>query len=129
MNKYKYPLIVYQSIMYPSVVYKIVSKYNWNNFINSGLNQCNGFENDLKDGFIHLSTHKQLYNTYLKKYNNYNKNHFNIIAVDLNNSDSVKWEKYKNGLIYPHLYSPLILDKNIMWVQCLGKYQFNVDGI
>jgi len=112
-----------------NIVYKIVSKVNWSNFIKSGIKECKGFDNDLTDGFIHLSTHDQLYSTFIKKYNNENKNKYNLLAVDLEQSEDVKWEKAKNGNIYPHLYSPLILDKNIIWVHDLENYQFNANGI
>lgn len=112
--------------MYPRVVYKIVCKTNWSEFIKSGLNECRGFDNDIRDGFIHLSTHEQLLPTFLKKYDIKDKNKFNILAVD---SDKVTWEKAKNGEIYPHLYSPLILGKNILWIYGLENYYFNVNGI
>jgi len=115
--------------MFPNIVYKIVSKVNWSNFIGSGNKECWGFENDLKDGFIHLSTHKQLYPTFIKKYHLENKNSLNIIAVNLRESEKVKWEKAKNGIVYPHLYSPLILGKNIVWIYDLEKYHFNADGL
>ncbi len=114
--------------MLPNIVYKIVSKVNWNNFINSGIKECKGFDNDLKDGFIHLSTHKQLYYTFIKKNNLKDKNQFNLLAVDLRKSEHVKWEKAKNDIVYPHLYSPLILNKNILWIYPLEKYQFNAKG-
>lgn len=116
-----------------NIAYKIVSKVNWNNFIKSGAKECNGFDNDLIDGFIHLSTHKQLYDTYIKKYGSVNKlkdkNKFNLLAIDLIECKNVRWEPAKNGLIYPHLYSPLILEKNILWVCGLENYQFNANGI
>jgi uncharacterized protein (DUF952 family) len=112
-----------------NIVYKIVSKVNWTNFIKSGAKECKGFDNDLKDGFIHLSTHEQLYSTFIKKYNLSNKDKFNVLAVDLNESEIVKWERTKNGNTYPHLYSPLILNKNIVWVYGLENYQFNANGI
>lgn len=115
--------------MTSNIAYKIVTKINWNNFIKSGVKECKGFDNDLIDGFIHLSTHEQLYPTFIKKYNIKDKEKFNLISVDLTLSKNVKWEKAKNGIIYPHLYSELILDQNIMWVFDLKEYQFNANGI
>lgn len=112
-----------------NIVYKIVSKVNWTNFIKTGAKECKGFENDLRDGFIHLSTHKQLYPTFIKKYNPTDKKKFNVLAIDLKECEHVKWELAKNGIIYPHLYSPLILNKNILWIHVLDNYQFNVDGL
>jgi hypothetical protein len=34
--------------MYPNIVYKIVSKVDWNAFIKTGLKECKGFNNDLE---------------------------------------------------------------------------------
>lgn len=112
------------------IVYKIVTKVNWNNFILSGAKECKGFDNDIKDGFIHLSSHKDLYSTFICKYKSESvKNTCKLIAVDLDLSNNVKWEKGKNGILYPHLYSSLVLNKNIIWVIDLENYQFNVNGI
>jgi uncharacterized protein (DUF952 family) len=112
-----------------NIVYKIVSKVNWNKFIKSGSKECKGFDNDLKDGYIHLSTHEQLYPTFIKKYELKNRSKFNVLAVDLNESENVKWERAKNGIVYPHLYSPLIQGKNIIWICGLECYQFDANGI
>jgi uncharacterized protein (DUF952 family) len=57
------------------------------------------------------------------------KDKFNILAVDLNVSENVKWELAKNGSTYPHLYFPLILNKNIIWIYGLENYQFNANEI
>ncbi len=113
----------------PNIVYKIVPKVNWSSFIKSGAKECKGFDNDLRDGFIHLSTHEQLYQTFIKKYNIEDKNQFNLLAVDLKLSENVKWEKAKNGIIYPHIYSSLIPGKNIVWVYPLEFFQFGADGL
>ncbi len=115
--------------MLSNIVYKIVSKINWYNFIKTGAKECRGFDNDIKDGFIHLSTHEQLYSTFIKKYDPKNISDFNLLAIDLHQSECVKWGKGKNGILYPHLYSPLILEKNIVWIYPLEKYQFGANGI
>ncbi len=115
--------------MFPNVVYKIASKNNWSKFIYSGLDECMGFDADLKDGFIHCSTHEQLYPTFIKKYNLSEKYKFMLIAVDLDKVDDVRWTIAKNSNIYPHLYSPLKLSKNILWTYKLENYQFDADGL
>jgi uncharacterized protein (DUF952 family) len=116
--------------MLPSIVYKIVSKTNWNNLVRSGVKICKGFDNDLTDGFIHMSTAEQLHMTFLKKYNNNtsSKNDYNLLGIDLFSLQDVKWEKAKNGLVYPHLYSELVIDKNILWVIGLENYEFNINN-
>ena len=61
---------------------------------------------DLKDGFIHLSTKNQIYQTC--------KNHFfgkeNLIVIyfkikDLENN--LKWEKSRNDDLFPHYYGKI----------------------
>lgn len=106
------------------IVYKFVCKTNWSLFIKSGAKECKGFDNDLTDGFIHLSTYEQLYSTFIKKYSLKDKDKFNILALQLKPTDDVRWEKAKNGNIYPHLYSPLLL-KNVLWVYSLENYHFD----
>lgn len=84
-----------------NLAYKVITKTNWNNFIKLNVSKCYGFDNDIKDGFIHLSTIEQLDRTLdklvpedkfgLKEYKN-----FNILCIDLDNSKGVRWEcKYK----------------------------------
>lgn len=113
----------------PNIVYKIVSKTNWNNFIRSGMRECKGFDNDIRDGFIHLSTHEQLYPTFIKKYKLVDKSKFNLLGVDLGCSKDVRWEKANNGQIYPHLYSNLIIGENVIWVYGMENYQFDANGL
>ena len=126
-------MIISNDIMLPRVVYKIVTKVNWATFIKSGLKETKGFGNDLTDGFKHLSTHEQLHPTFINKFKANSllktKNKFKLIAVDLDLSVGVKWEPDKNGLIYPHLYSTLVLGHNVLWVLNLEKYQFDKNGI
>jgi uncharacterized protein (DUF952 family) len=115
--------------MHCNIAYKIVKKTNWDKFIRSRIKECRGFDNDLIDGFIHLSTHEQIYSTFIKKYSLSDKNKFNLLAIDLKVSNDVRWEIEKNGILYPHLYSPIILDHNILWIYGLSDYQFNANGI
>jgi uncharacterized protein (DUF952 family) len=110
-------------------VYKIVLKKEWDRFIVSGKRECKGFGNDLKSGFIHLSTHGQLYDTYLKKFKKHGDKNLNLIAVDVNLSRDLRWELEPSGIVYPHLYSSLILNENVMWVIGLKSYQFSANGL
>jgi len=100
------------SILVPMIVpkvYKIITINNWRNFITSGNNKCYGFDNDIKDGFIHLSTEKQL-PLVLKKFTNQASVY--KLSIDLNESKGVKWE-YHKGDIYPHIYGYISLIENI----------------
>ena len=110
-------------------VYKIVFKKEWDEFISSGNKECRGFGNDLKDGFIHLSTHSQLYDTYYRRYRRFSPKTLNLLAIDVGLSRDLRWESASNGLTYPHLYSGIILDENLLWTMGLDKYQFSVNGL
>lgn len=112
--------------MQANIAYKIVTKANWNEFLKKGIKNCKGFEND--DKFIHMSTREQLGSTLAKKYSSMEKRNYNLLCVNLSPPSVVKWEKAKNGLTYPHLYSDLIIGENIVWVMCLEEYKFDEHG-
>jgi len=99
-----------------STGYKIVPKVIWNTFINSGAKEWKGFGNDLKDGYIHLSTRDQLYNTYIRRNKMEEIGDFNLIAINLGVARGLKWQIGKNGFTYPHLYSTIDPEKDVMWV-------------
>ena len=100
-----------------AIGYKIVTRVNWTSFIESKKTECYGFDNDLTDGFIHLSTRDQIINTFNNKYRttSTDKDQYNLLAIDLaHNPDIIKYERAKNGLLYPHLMGT-INDKNLLW--------------
>lgn len=102
------------------VAFKIVTKVNWTRFLSSGVRESWGFDKDLVDEFIHLSTEKQLMATLDKNFKSVDKSTLFLIAVNLRKSE-VKWETAKNGLVYPHLYSPLIPGENILWTWSIDE--------
>jgi beta-hydroxylase len=110
-------------------VFKFVPKVSWNGFILTNSPIFKGYGNDIRDGFIHLSTHEQLYSTFTSKYLEQEKCDFKLLAVDINTVDNIKWEKAKNGLVYPHAYSGLLVKRDILWVIDMDNYTFNCDGI
>jgi uncharacterized protein (DUF952 family) len=63
---------------------------------------------DLADGYIHLSTAEQLTETVDKHFAG--QTELWVAEVDLEALDeSVKWEKARGGVLFPHLYGELPL--------------------
>jgi uncharacterized protein (DUF952 family) len=72
------------------MLYKIVNKVKWNALITPGAKIFHGFDNDLTDGFIHMSTAEQLYSTFLKKYNTSGKHEYNVLGIDVHTLTGVQ---------------------------------------
>ena len=94
--------------MLKNIIYKICSQKEWQNAKKIGVYK--GSKDDLRDGFIHFSSEKQVEGTLNK--------HFvgqkNLILLDVDVSllpeAALKWEISRNGEKFPHLYSELNLD-------------------
>lgn len=110
-------------------VFKFVPKLAWNSFILTNDSIFKGYGNDVRDGFIHLSTHEQLYSSFTSRYTEKQKHYFKLLAVDLDEVDDVRWEKAKNGLVCPRVYSGLLVKRDILWVINMDDYMFDCDGI
>ncbi|RDE06537.1 DUF952 domain-containing protein [Sphingomonas aracearum] len=64
---------------------------------------------DREDGYIHLSTHKQLTGTVDKHFAG--QSDLWVAAVDLEAlEDKVRWEESRGDQLFPHLYGTLPLD-------------------
>jgi uncharacterized protein (DUF952 family) len=111
------------------IIYKFVTKANWSAFLKSGATEFKGFDNDLTDGFIHLSTHENLYKTFIKKNKESDKNKFKLLAIDLILVDDIRWGKSSNGVMYPRAYSNLEIDHSILWILDMDNYQFDANGL
>ncbi|MES2755489.1 MAG: DUF952 domain-containing protein [Pseudomonadota bacterium] len=73
-----------------------------------------GSADDLRDGFIHLSTAEQLEGTLAKHYAG--AADLQLAAVDLGAfGASLRWEEARGGQVFPHLYEPLRLDTVIAY--------------
>lgn len=112
-----------------NIAFKVVLKKEWYSFIKSGNKiAADGFGNDITAGYIHLSTHEQLW-CGSSKFANVNKRNYSLLTIDLNQCDDVRWNLKLNKVLgmhelYPCLYSPLILDKNIIWWGNFVKHEF-----
>ena len=88
-------------------VFKILEQKEWFN----REEEYTGSLIDLKDGFIHLSTKNQIYET-CKKYF-FGKENLIVIYFKIKDlEDSLKWEKSRNNDFFPHYYG--FLKKKLM---------------
>lgn len=68
-----------------------------------------GSSDDMRDGFIHLSTAAQLTATVDKHYAG--REDLHVAEIDLEAlGDAVRWEPSRGGEDFPHVYGPLPLD-------------------
>lgn len=91
-------------------VYKIFTESEWNDF--QANNQFKGSADDLRDGFIHLSTEEQI-DEVMKKY--FSGQHPLYVAEfsDLNFLQKLKWEISASGGVYPYLYDSNLLPGDV----------------
>lgn len=87
-------------------VYKIFTESEWNNFQEAG--QFKGSADDLRDGFIHLSTKEQVSGV-IERF--FSGKHPLYIAEFSGPHfiQKLKWENSASGDVYPHLYGVNIL--------------------
>ena len=84
-----------------SFVYKVCSIEEWNKASEKGIYE--GSQVDLEDGFIHLSTKKQLKETVTKHF--FGQERLLLISFSIKNlQDKLKWEISRNGKNFPHYY-------------------------
>lgn len=101
-------------------VYKICTQQEWDQARRAGI--YTGSKDDVRDGFIHLSTSRQLAATLAKHFSSIP----NLVLISLDSVDltpALKWERSRNEELFPHLYDtldpqkalatyPLAIDKN-----------------
>lgn len=85
-------------------VFKIVKRDDWVNALES--DTFSGSDDDLRDGFIHLSTFDQLHRTAEKHFRN-EKDLLLVVFAARELGQNLKWESSRNGDLFPHLYAPL----------------------
>ena len=105
-----------------SLVYKVCTKEEW---VQATVNKFYmGSEIDIKDGFIHLSTKKQLNETVVKHFRG--KNNLIIISFISNKiQDNLRWEESRNGDFFPHYYGNL----ETKLAENIYELHLNADGI
>jgi uncharacterized protein (DUF952 family) len=89
-------------------VIKLLRAAEWAQFQATGV--FAGSPDDLRDGFIHLSTPEQAPATLAKWF----AGQAGVMALTLDADrlgDALKWEASRGGQLFPHLYRPLRLDE------------------
>jgi uncharacterized protein (DUF952 family) len=88
-------------------IYKILSEGDYKAAKSRG--QFLGSSDDLHDGFIHFSAGHQVAETLAKHYAS--QADLVLLSVDPHQlGPALKWERSRNGDLFPHLYGPLALD-------------------
>ena len=88
----------------PSVIYKICARADWEEACHKGA--FTGSADDLRDGFIHLSSGPQVAGTLARHFAG--REDLVLVAVDPGRvAASLRWEASSRGNSYPHVYGPL----------------------
>ncbi len=107
--------------MTETIAYKILTPAENEALVQDG--QFAGSADDLRDGFIHLSTADQLGETLDKHYAG--RTDVVIAAIALTQlGDALRWESSRGGQLFPHLYGVLMLTSVI----AAGKLERAMDG-
>ena len=86
------------------LIYKVCARGAWDKACETG--HFTGSADDLRDGFIHLSTTMQLRGTLAKHFAG--QTDLVLIQVDTRAlAAELRWEASTGGKLYPHLYGPL----------------------
>ena len=93
----------------PEIVYKVCAARNWSEAKAAG--RYLGSADDLRDGFIHLSTAAQLPGTLARHFSGKDgRGLADLVLVALDAAQlgaALKWEPARDGARFPHLYGPL----------------------
>jgi len=99
-----------------TIIYKICAAALWREAEGAGL-FC-GAGVDLRDGFIHFSTAKQVVETAEKHFAG--AGDLVLVAVDADAlGGALQWEASRGGALFPHLYGALPLHA-VHWVKPLA---------
>ena len=85
-------------------VFKVVPAPLWQDALRSGV--FIGSSDDMRDGFVHLSTAEQLPGTLAKYFRDQN----NLLIIAFASADlatTLKWEASRGGMLFPHVYGEI----------------------
>ena len=86
------------------LIYKVCSQAEWDNAVDQAA--FHGSADDLRDGFIHLSTAEQLIGTLARHFSG--ARDLLLIGYDPKSfGNSLKWEASRSGQMFPHVYGVL----------------------
>lgn len=95
----------------PQTVYKIATATEWAAAQARG--NYSGSADDLRDGFVHLSTAAQLGATASRHFAG--RGDLIVAAIDTRRLDArLKWEPSRGDALFPHLYGPLPMS-SVIW--------------
>ena len=99
------------------LIFKICHHDEWKDAERAG--RYDGTAKDKEDGFLHFSTSEQLIGTLEKWYAD--ADDLVLVAVDPKAlGDALKWEKSRDGALFPHLYGTLPLSA-VTWTGEIGR--------
>lgn len=84
-------------------LFKIFRAAEWAAFEARGLFE--GSADDLRDGFVHLSTAAQLEGTLARHFAG--ETGLVVAEVAVSDDPALRWETSRGGALFPHLYRPL----------------------
>lgn len=88
----------------PACVYKLLPRQDWETALREG--EWPGSPDDLRDGYVHLSTAGQLPGTLAKHFAAVDD--LALVAFDpASLGAALRWERSRDGARFPHLYAPL----------------------
>jgi uncharacterized protein (DUF952 family) len=93
-----------------SRIVKLLRAAEWQAFEAAGV--FHGSPDDVRDGYIHLSTPEQVPGTLAKWF----AGEEGVMAVSFESEalgDDLRWEMSRGGALFPHLYRPLLLTEII----------------
>ena len=90
--------------MADSLVYKLFRDFEWQEAARAG--SFNGSADDRRDGFIHLSSARQVRGTFAKYFAGDAAPVLVAFAAD-DLGQALKWEISRNGELFPHFYGVL----------------------
>jgi uncharacterized protein (DUF952 family) len=96
------------------LAYKIFRDIEYQAFLRDG--RSAGAPADLADGYIHLSTARQLPGTLAKHFPGDKGLH--LLAIETGSLTPLRWEPSRGGDLFPHLYRDLRAE-DVIWSRCL----------
>jgi uncharacterized protein (DUF952 family) len=93
----------------PEKVYKICTAGEWDQAVHLG--HYVGSADDLRDGFIHLSSQVQIEGTLARHFSEPDgRGRSGLVLISIDPAKlgaALKWEPARDGSLFPHLYGPL----------------------
>jgi len=109
------------SSAYPSSAYKVLTAEQMATLERDG--RFDGSPDDLRDGYVHLSTSAQLPGTLDRNYPGVSDLY--LAEIDLEAlGPALRWEEARGGQNFPHLYGPLLLETVVAY----GPLERAADG-